>query len=177
MPTKKIKRKWVDGEDFYVARRRAGLTPGQTADMLQVTTRTVRNWENGTSKIPYAAYRLIRLSAGHALIDNAWDGWSIWQGVLYSPAGRGFEPYQLIYLSNQLWMARRWLQERAAAKTLTPKTLNPKPAEHQPSVDVDPSGATAPLGSQGQHKRHWLRSSVVDNFLQFFRNVIQEFEK
>ncbi len=161
MPTKKTKRKWVDSEDFYVARRRAGLTPGQAADMLQVTKRTIQNWENETSQIPYSAFRLMRVYAGHAIVHPVWDGWTIWQGVLYSPAGRAFEPYQLVYLSNYLWMARQWLQERSAANPLTPKPLNQTPSAHQPLVDVAPSDAPASLDAQGQHRQHGLKSNVV----------------
>ena len=156
MSAKKTKRKWIDGEDFYVARRRAGLTPGQAADMLQVTTRTMRNWENGSSRIPYAAFRLMRLSAGHVLVGKAWEGWTIYQGVLYSPAGRGFEPYQLTYLGNYLWMARQWLKDRMAASAAKTKTKTFSATELEALASDEASGATAPSGSRLHHK---LRSS------------------
>lgn len=167
MPTQKTKRQWVDGEDFYVARRRAGLTPGQAAEMLQVTTRTLRNWENGSSRIPYAAYRLMRLSAGHALVDKAWDGWSIHQGVLYSPAGRGFEPYQLNYLANYMWMARQWLKERAAASAdekqtfLAARAAKTGAYEHATSAHDEASGATAPSGSRLHQNLHSVSRNMA----------------
>ena len=159
MRTQKIKRQWLDREEFYLARRRAGLTPSQAADMLQVTTRTLRNWENGSSRIPYATFRLMRLHGGHQLVDKAWNGWSIHRGVLYSPAGRGFEPYQLTYLGNYLWMARQWLKERATANannvknqtllaTRVAKPLKPSIAELETSVHDEARDATASSGSR-----------------------------
>ena len=38
--------------------------------------------------------------------------------TLWSPEGRGFKPYELRYISNYFWMARRWLAERRADKDL-----------------------------------------------------------
>ncbi|MES2636543.1 MAG: VC1465 family Xer recombination activation factor [Pseudomonadota bacterium] len=122
--------------------------------MLQVTTRTMRNWENGSSRIPYSAFRLMRLYGGHAIVDKAWDGWSIHQGVLYGPAGRGFEPYQLNYLGNYLWMARQWLKERAAAKaaeiqtSLSTRVAKPSISELETLTHDEACDATASSGSR-----------------------------
>src|SRR5690606_22153509 len=84
------KRRWIDPEGFYLARRRAGLTVGATADMLDVTERTIRNWENGKAAIPYAALRIVRMAAGYQLVGKDWDGWVIWRGQLWTPENRGF---------------------------------------------------------------------------------------
>gem|GEM_PF-6320561 len=77
--------------------------------MLDVDERTVRNWEKGKSPIPYTAFRVMRLAGGYKLLDKGWEGWAIWQGKLYSPSGRSFEPYELNYLANQLQMARYFI--------------------------------------------------------------------
>ena len=156
MRTQKIKYEWIEGEAFYLARRRAGLTPRQAADMLQVTSRTIRNWENDASRIPYAAFRLMRLFGGHALVGKAWDGWSIREGVLYSPVGRGFEPYQLNYLGNYLWMARQWLKECATANAsngkkqpfLATRVAKTSIPEIETSTHDEASAATAASGSR-----------------------------
>lgn len=161
MRTQKIKRKWIDGEDFYLARHRAGLTVAQAADMLNVTTRTLRNWENRSSRIPYAAFRLMRLSAGYALIGKAWEGWSIWKGVLYSPTGRGFEPYQLTYLGNYLWMARQWLKERTDANAARANAKSFSSAELEALASDSPSDATASSGARGNQNLHSLNATVV----------------
>jgi len=41
MPAKKAKRRWIDREQFHVARLRAGLDVVAAADMLDVTERTI----------------------------------------------------------------------------------------------------------------------------------------
>lgn len=115
MPAKKAKRRWIDREQFHVARRRAGLDVVATADMLAVTERTIRNWENGTSAIPYAAFRVVRLAAGYQLMGDEWEGWTVWRGRLWTPENRSFMPHELRYIANYLWMAREWLRERQAA--------------------------------------------------------------
>ena len=129
MPTQKTGRKWVDREAFYVARRRAGLGVVEVADMLDVTERTIRNWENGTSAIPYAAFRVVRLAGGHQLVGKEWDGWMLWNGKLWTPENRGFEPHELRYVANYLWMAREWLRERQAASAAAAKAANPPISE------------------------------------------------
>ena len=106
MRTKSKARKYIEPEGFYVARRRAGLTMMQVAELLEVDIRTVRNWENSSCKIPYAAFRLMRMAGGYSLLGKAWEGWALWQGKLFSPAGRSFEPHELQYLGNYIAMAR-----------------------------------------------------------------------
>ena len=160
MRTKKKPRKYIDPEGFYVARRRAGLTMMKVADILEVDIRTVRNWENGSSKIPYAAFRLMRMAGGYALLGKAWEGWALWQGKLFTPAGRSFEPHELQYVGNYIAMARLFLKsrenlnpdvyasERAGARkdAITSKPLNTSIARG------DASGATAPTGASHRHE-------------------------
>jgi transcriptional regulator with XRE-family HTH domain len=106
------RRKWVDPEDFHMMRRRAGLAIPAAASLLDVTERTIRNWEQGITKIPYTAYRLLKIVNGYVFACPAWDGWFVRGDTLYSPSQRGFKPHELTYLSNYLWMARQWLSER-----------------------------------------------------------------
>ena len=160
MRTKSKARKYIDPEGFYVARRRAGLTMMQVAELLEVDIRTVRNWENSSCKIPYAAFRLMRMAGGYSLLGKAWEGWALWQGKLFSPAGRSFEPHELQYLGNYIAMARLFIKsrenlnpdvyasERAGAcnDAITSKPLNV-------SIERgDASGATAPTGASHRHE-------------------------
>lgn len=117
MRTKSKARKYIEPEGFYVARRRARLTMMAVANLLEVDIRTVRNWESGSTKIPYAAFRLMRMAGGYALLGKAWEGWALWEGKLFSPAGRSFEPHELQYVGNYIAMARLWLKERETLKT------------------------------------------------------------
>lgn len=52
----KSPRIYIDPDDFYLMRRRAHLTTEQAAKMLDVTHRTLQNWEKGRVRIPYTAY-------------------------------------------------------------------------------------------------------------------------
>lgn len=139
MPAKKAKRRWVDREQFHVARRRAGLDVVAAADMLAVTERTIRNWESGTSAIPYAAFRVVRLAAGYQLMGDEWEGWTVWRGRLWTPENRSFMPHELRYIANHLWMAREWLRERQAASAAAAGAANPPISEVSPVASAKAS--------------------------------------
>jgi transcriptional regulator with XRE-family HTH domain len=87
------------------------------ADMLDIDVRTVRNWENGQSAIPYSAFRLIRMAAGYSLLGEKWEGWGFYDGKLFSPAGRSFAPHELAYVANYISMARLFIKSRNSLKT------------------------------------------------------------
>ena len=160
MRTKSKARKYIEPEGFYVARKRAGLTMMQVAELLEVDIRTVRNWENSSCKIPYAAFRLMRMAGGYSLLGKAWEGWALWDGKLFTPAGRSFEPYELQYVGNYIAMARLFIKsrenlnpdvhasERAGARkdAITSNPLNTSIARG------DASGATAPTGASHRHE-------------------------
>ena len=48
---------WADPERFYIERMTAGLTQDQACKYLGVTRRTIYNWENGKTRIPFPASR------------------------------------------------------------------------------------------------------------------------
>ena len=45
--------------------------------MLQVTARTIMHWEEGKTRIPYSAFKLLRIRANGEFLDGAWNGWVI----------------------------------------------------------------------------------------------------
>lgn len=116
--TLKSPRRYIDPEDFYLMRRRAFLNIQQAAELLDVTQRTLQNWEKGRVRIPYTAYRVLKIKVGYVFDDKHFDEWFVRGDTLWSPEGRGFKPHELRYISNYFWMARRWLAERKAAKDL-----------------------------------------------------------
>lgn len=105
--------------------------------MLGVNERTIRNWENGTSAIPYAAFRLMRMAAGYQLLDKEWEGWTLWRGLLWTPENRSFAPHELRYIANHLSMARYWIREREAARAAAADAATSNP----------PAGLVSPLAS------------------------------
>jgi hypothetical protein len=94
----------------------AGLDRPATAALLGVTERTVRNWEARRAKVPYSAFKLLRILSGYALPGAAWRGWSIRGDTLWSPTGRGFEAASMGYLSLVFAMAQQWQRERRSAE-------------------------------------------------------------
>lgn len=101
----------IDRDQFRDLRLINRLTIDQTAKLLQVTGRTVTLWECGASRIPYSAFKLLRVLANGELLPEPWKGWKVHGDTLYSPSGRPFRAYELAYLSNYLTMARYWLDE------------------------------------------------------------------
>ena len=100
----------IDRESFRELRLMSKLTINQTAKFLQVTSRTVSHWENGNTRIPYTAFKLLRCLANGAVFEPAWHGWSIKGDTLWSPIGRPFRVYELTYLSHYITMARYWVE-------------------------------------------------------------------
>jgi hypothetical protein len=68
---------------------------------LGVTPRTVSFWEAGRTRIPYAAFRLLRVMLGGELPGPAreWEGFFIRGDRLYSPENHGFTAADLSWLS------------------------------------------------------------------------------
>src|SRR3546814_19751205 len=70
---------------FREMRLSCALSVAAAAKVLHVTARTLHNWESGASRVPYAAYKLLRLLSGGALPGAAWKGWRLHGDTLYSP--------------------------------------------------------------------------------------------
>jgi DNA-binding transcriptional regulator YiaG len=98
----------IDNEQFREIRMMNRLSISDVAKLLQVTQRTVANWESGSSRIPYSAFKLLRYYASGALLPDAWKGWTIKGDTLWSPVGRPFRQHELNYISNYFTMARYW---------------------------------------------------------------------
>lgn len=116
MKRKRYKRKPfkpIDNEQFMEIRLINRLTIADTAKLLQVTYRTVANWESGKARIPYSAFKLLRYIANGELLPDAWKGWKIRGDTLYSPVGRAFRQHELNYISNYFTMARYWQRDYA----------------------------------------------------------------
>jgi DNA-binding XRE family transcriptional regulator len=102
------RRRWIDPQDFADLRKQAGLTRKEAAQELDVTPRTIQNWETGGARIPWMAYRMLRILPGYALPGEFWEGWTVRGRDLINPAGRTFdanwlEHVELIYSQARLW--------------------------------------------------------------------------
>jgi len=106
--------RYIDPQDFRDMRRRADLNRKQAADLLDVTARTIQNWETGGARIPWMAYRMLRILTGCALPGKAWDGWTVHGERLYAPNGRWFDANLLGQVERVYAMARLWREDYAS---------------------------------------------------------------
>lgn len=115
-----MSRRWIDPQDFLDLRRRADLKRYQAAELLDVTTRTIQNWETGGARIPWMAYRMLRILTGFALPGKAWEGWTVHADRLIAPNGRWYEANTLEQMEHVFGMARLWRQDYLAKKQRKP---------------------------------------------------------
>jgi len=84
--------------------RRLGLDRAAFAKEFRITERTALNWEAGKTRIPYAAFKLLRL-----LLRDELPGWSDWRfeaGQLVSPEGHRYGPKDFSWLSLTVRQAK-----------------------------------------------------------------------
>lgn len=116
--------RYVDPHDFCDIRRFSDLTRKQAADLLDVTVRTIQNWETGGARIPWLAYRMLRILRGFDLPGKSWEGWRLVGEKLIAPNGRWFDAALLGQVERVYAMARLWRegyarrQHRPAAEVL-----------------------------------------------------------
>lgn len=106
----------VDRDAFRESRLTGRLSLADAATFLHVTTRTIRYWESGRTRIPYAAFRLLRIHVGGAVQAKGWEQW--WfspDGRLWSPEGREFRPELLAYWWLLVAEANAWRHATANA--------------------------------------------------------------
>lgn len=122
------RRRWIEPQDFADLRKQAGLTRKQAADELNVTPRTIQNWETGGARIPWMAYRMLRILRGYALPSVYWDGWTIRDHQLLSPAGRSFDAMWLQNMDLVFSQAKLWRQMYSrSGQAKTASTVLPFP--------------------------------------------------
>lgn len=80
------------GRKFKAMFSSLGLTVADVAKFLQVSPRTVQLWISGRVRIPFAAFKLLRLQLRYELPGEAWKDWHISAGRLYTPEGHELDP-------------------------------------------------------------------------------------
>lgn len=78
------------GRKFKAMYRSLDMDLVACAQFLQVSERTVHNWQSGRHVIPFAVFKLLRLLNHMDLPGSTWGGWSFVGGRLVSPEGRTF---------------------------------------------------------------------------------------
>lgn len=103
----------INHDVFVETRVLARLTQKEAAAILHVTSRTIHNWETGKVKIPYSAFRLLRINTGYELPGDSWKGWKLSGDSLWSPEGKRYAADDLSYLSLTFAMARQFRLDSA----------------------------------------------------------------
>jgi len=103
--------RYVSPEDFRDLRRFSDLTRKQAADLLAVSVRTIQNWETGGARIPWVAFRMLRILKGYTLPGKAWEGWTVHGDRLIAPNGRWYEANTLEQMEPIFGMARLWRKD------------------------------------------------------------------
>ena len=133
------------GERFRLARRNCWLSVAEAAQMLQVSQRTVHNWESGATRPPFAAYKLMRLQASGdlGLLSGKWEGWLIHRGKLVSPEGREFTP------SDSSWWSLL-VQRARAFSTVSRASMRQGEASGEAETAAPAAGAATPGAVAGR---------------------------
>lgn len=85
-PNRQLLRRLDRAKRFQDDRYRLRLTHLTAAKLLDVSVRTVQNWESGRTRIPHSAFKLVRLLASGKHLDGpAWKDFQIRADVLITP--------------------------------------------------------------------------------------------
>ncbi len=85
-------------------RQSLSLSRPATVKLLRVSLRTLNNRETGKVRIPYAAFKLVRLFSSYEIFHPIWKDWRIVGSRLVTPEGHSLEAGNFHWLSL---MARR----------------------------------------------------------------------
>ncbi len=81
------------GRKLRAMYRSLGMSRTDCAKFLQVSERSLHNWESGRYRMPLAVFKLLRLQLGYELPGKDWDGWCISRGKLCTPEGHELSPH------------------------------------------------------------------------------------
>lgn len=112
------KSKLTAPEDFRQMRQTGGFDRARCAGLLGVSERAVRYWEAGKRRIPYAAFRLLRVLVGRGLPWRGWEEFMIIGNRLISPEGHEFSRGDLAYISLTFRQAEAFRSTYAALSEL-----------------------------------------------------------
>jgi len=84
------------------------LSTTEAAKLLRVSERTLHNWEKGRVRIPYAAFKLMRILRGFELPGHHWKGYRLIGDTLWSPEGLAFKAADHYWWSLTVRMAHEF---------------------------------------------------------------------
>ena len=77
----------------------------------------MRNWESGRFRIPYAAFKLMRILRGYELPGHHWKGYRLIGDTLWSPEGKPFRAADARWWSLTVCMAHEFRRMVASQRS------------------------------------------------------------
>lgn len=110
---------------------------------MQISERTIRGWESGATRIPYAAFKLMRVLKGGRLLEHPnWQHFHVRGSTLWTPEGHALEAGDLAWLSLLVRRARAFGELLAIDRTT-------RPGQAQAAAAAAPTApASRPAGQQ-----------------------------
>lgn len=148
---------------FREARLTSLMSQADAAKLLRVTERTVHNWEAGRVRVPYAAYKLMRILRGYELPGRTWRGWWLIGDRLITPEGRELRASDGAWWSLLVAQAHQFRQllaeRRAAQQAACPAPTLAVPSQHddlpKPISACTPADRLAPSSNRGLKSLGW----------------------
>lgn len=140
------------GRKFRSMYRNLGMNRTEAAKFLQVSERTLHNWESGRHVIPFAAYKLLRLLTWQDLPGRGWEGWSFVCGQLVTPEGRTIGAHESAWWSLLVRLARGF-KAQYQENTVYRMRLAQLERKSEPS----PGGLTQPESAARPGQAAWAR--------------------
>jgi hypothetical protein len=115
-------------------RQSLSLSRPATVKLLHVTLRTLHNWETGKVRIPYAAFKLVRLFSSYEIFHPIWKDWRIVGSRLVTPEGHSLEAGNFHWLSLMARKAEAFNKVNQQLRELTLTLRDGKMADKGASI-------------------------------------------
>jgi transcriptional regulator with XRE-family HTH domain len=133
--------------------RSLGLSREDAGKLLQITPRTLQNWESGRVRVPYSAYKLLRVLLGYELPHKAWEGFTVRGNVLYTPEGYAVPAHEFTWRSLLVNRAQAFHQTAERCQRLIAEVARLK-AQLQ-GLGPSAAGPWADAAAPGQRPESW----------------------
>lgn len=184
-PRARPKRVWrLSPDGFRALRHSCFLSREACAKYLGVSLRTVRYWDAGRCRVPWAVVRLLRFVRLGDLgaLDDAWDGWTLNRNGLWAPDGKRYHQGTM----RRWWITSeqaRWWREDYDRRTLggvgapaPALTLQPEAgeaAEEAAAALAHPIGAASTLTALAGLPRIAERTSQASMAVSRYRRAVR----
>lgn len=107
-----------EAREVYEQRRVVGgMTTEEAAESCGISPRTWQSWEQGTRKMPWAAWRWFQVVSAGLPLNDAWTGWTIHETLISTPEGDTYRPQDLLTIP--------WLRAAAKLRAADDRQKNP----------------------------------------------------